>query len=146
MGVGATRVLFQVDNKMGVPMYRAIYDYIGVNPFAAFPSLHSAFPWIIALFAIKAWKKKALPILIFPFMVWFSAVYLGEHYVIDVVGGVLYATLAFIVACNRDRINGVSIFNVNVVAPILDRVGKGRIPIYQRSEQIYAATIRRILY
>jgi len=145
-GVGATRVLFQVDNKMGVPMYRAIYDYIGVNPFAAFPSLHSAFPWIIALFAIKAWKKKALPILIFPFMVWFSAVYLGEHYVIDVVGGVLYATLALIVACNRDRIKGVSIFNVNVVAPILDRIGKGRIPIYQRSEQIYAATIRRILY
>jgi membrane-associated phospholipid phosphatase len=151
-GVGATRVLFQVDNKLGVPMYKAIYDYIGVNQFAAFPSLHSAFPLIIALFAIKSWKKKALPILIFPCMVWFSAVYLGEHYVIDIIGGVLYATLAFILACNKDRIRGVSIFNVDVITPVLGRLGETRLPIYRKSEpiyrkseQIYTATIRRIL-
>jgi membrane-associated phospholipid phosphatase len=135
-----------VDNKLGVPMYRAIYDYIGVNQFAAFPSLHSAFPWIIALFAIKAWKKKALPILIFPIMVWFSAVYLGEHYVIDIIGGVVYATLAFIVACNKDRIKDVSIFNVEVITPILDRLGEGTLPAYPRSQPIYAMAIQRIVY
>jgi len=36
--------------------------------------------------------------LIFPFGVWFSAVYLGEHYIVDVIGGIVYATVAFVVA------------------------------------------------
>ena len=92
---GVTRVLFDVDKNIGVPVYRTIYDFIEPNQFAAFPSLHSAFPWLISLFALKIGKTKALPILIFPFGVWFSAIYLGEHYVIDVLGGIAYATLAF---------------------------------------------------
>ena len=64
--------------------------------FAAFPSMHSALPFLISLFAIKIWKKKALPVLIFPVGVWFSAVYLGEHYVVDVLGGIVYAVAAFV--------------------------------------------------
>jgi membrane-associated phospholipid phosphatase len=95
---GVTRVLFDVDKSLGVPVYRTVYDFIQPNKFAAFPSLHSALPWLIALFALKIGKVKALPILIFPFGVWFSAVYLGEHYIVDVLGGVAYATVAFILA------------------------------------------------
>ena len=57
----------------------------------------TALPLLISLFAIKIWKKKALPILIFPVGVWFSAAYLGEHYVVDVLGGIAYAVAAFIV-------------------------------------------------
>jgi membrane-associated phospholipid phosphatase len=30
--------------------------------------------------------------------VWFSAVYLGEHYIVDVIGGIVYASLAFFAA------------------------------------------------
>jgi membrane-associated phospholipid phosphatase len=93
---GVTRILFDVDKSLGVPVYRTIYDVIEPNQFAAFPSLHSAFPWLITLFALKIGKLKALPILIFPFGVWFSAVYLGEHYIVDVLGGIAYATVAFI--------------------------------------------------
>jgi membrane-associated phospholipid phosphatase len=93
---GVTRVLFDVDKSLGVPVYRTIYDFIEPNQFAAFPSLHSAFPWLISLYAFKIGKAKALPILVFPFGVWFSAVYLGEHYVVDVLGGIAYATLAFL--------------------------------------------------
>lgn len=128
-------------------MYRAIYDYIGVNLFAAFPSLHSAIPWLIALSALKTWKKNALPILIFPVMVWFSAVYLGEHYVIDVVGGVVYATLAFIMAYNKERIVRAKFsFGGNVADSILDSLGKVKLPICRRSEQMYALMVRRALW
>lgn len=95
-GVKATRILFQVDSSIGVPVYRTIFDYIQPNPFAAFPSLHSTYPWLISLFALKIKKAKALPILIFPIGVWFSAVYLGEHYIVDIIGGIGYATFAFI--------------------------------------------------
>ncbi len=95
-GVDATRVLMQVDHDIGLPFYGTIFNLIQANPFAAFPSLHAMYPWLISLFALKIQKAKALPILIFPFGVWFSAVYLGEHYVIDLVGGVVYATAAFL--------------------------------------------------
>jgi membrane-associated phospholipid phosphatase len=97
-GVNATRILLDVDHDIGAPLYRTIFDLIEPNQFAAFPSLHAAFPWLISLFALKIKKVKALPILVFPVGVWFSAVYLGEHYVIDVIGGIAYATIAFIVA------------------------------------------------
>ncbi len=33
-----------------------------------------------------------------PVGTWFSAVYLGEHYFTDILGGILYATVAFVVA------------------------------------------------
>jgi membrane-associated phospholipid phosphatase len=95
-GVKATRILFQVDHNLGVPIYRTIFDYIAPNSFAAFPSLHATYPWLISLYALKSWKTKASAVVLFPISVWFSAVYLGEHYVVDVIGGVAYATFAFL--------------------------------------------------
>ena len=95
---GVTRVLFDVDASLGVPVYRTVYNFLQPNQFAAFPSLHSALPWLIALYALKIEKIKAFPILVFPFGVWFSAVYLGEHYIVNVLGGITYATIAFIFA------------------------------------------------
>jgi membrane-associated phospholipid phosphatase len=51
---------------------------------------------LISLYALKIKKAKALPILVFPAGVWFSAVYLGEHYVVDLIGGIIYGTCAFL--------------------------------------------------
>jgi membrane-associated phospholipid phosphatase len=86
-----------VDANLGLPVYKTMFDFLSPNIFAAFPSMHSALPWLISLFALKLWKTKALPVLIFPIGVWFSAVFLGEHYFVDVLGGIAYATLAFVV-------------------------------------------------
>jgi len=94
-GVHASRILFQIDSEIGTPVYHTIFDFIQPNYFAAFPSLHATYPWLISLYSIKIKRIKALPILIIPIGVWFSAVYLGEHYVIDLIGGVLYSTSAF---------------------------------------------------
>ena len=85
-----------VDVSLGIPVYKTLFDFLSPNLYAAFPSMHSALPFLIALFSIKLWKKKGLPVLIFPIGVWFSAVYLGEHYVVDVVGGIAYSAIAFI--------------------------------------------------
>jgi hypothetical protein len=97
-GINAERILFQMDGVMGVPLYATIYAFIEPNPFAAIPSLHAAYPWVVSLYAIKIKRIKALPILIFPLGVWFSAVYLGEHYVIDMLAGVAYSTVAYFLA------------------------------------------------
>ena len=94
---GVTRILTgSVDANIGFPVYKTLFDFLSPNLYAAFPSMHSALPLLISLFAIKIWKAKALPILIFPVGVWFSAVYLGEHYVVDVLGGIAYAVIAFV--------------------------------------------------
>jgi len=85
-----------VDVSIGFPVYRAMFDFLSPNQFAAFPSLHSALPFLVSLFALRIWKLKAVPVLTFPVGVWFSAVYLGEHYVVDVIGGIFYATFAFV--------------------------------------------------
>jgi len=85
-----------VDVQLGLPVYRTLFDFLSANQFAAFPSMHSAMPWIVYLYAYKLWKWKSLPIAIIPVGTWFSAVYLGEHYFVDVVAGIVYATVAFI--------------------------------------------------
>ncbi len=85
-----------VDVQLGFPVYRWLFDFLNPNLYAAFPSMHSALPFLIFLFAFKIWKCKALPVLSLPVGTWFSAIYLGEHYVIDVFAGIMYATMAFI--------------------------------------------------
>jgi membrane-associated phospholipid phosphatase len=96
---GVARILTaSVDKNLGIPVYKTLFDYFGANQYAAFPSLHSALPWLIFLFAFYVWKWKSLPVLAFPIGVWFSAVYLGEHYVLDVLAGIAYATMAFVIA------------------------------------------------
>jgi hypothetical protein len=85
-----------VDVNLGVPVYKTLFDFLSPNLYAAFPSMHSALPWLVFLFAFKIWRWKALPVLSLPVGTWFSAVYLGEHYVVDVLGGIAYATMAFV--------------------------------------------------
>ena len=85
-----------VDVNLGIPVYKTLFDFLGGNLFAAFTSMHSAMPWLVFLFALKIWKWKSLPVLMIPVGTWFSAVYLGEHYFVDVLGGIAYATLAFV--------------------------------------------------
>ncbi len=96
-GSNVIRILTDsVDVNLGIPVYKTLFDFLSPNRYAAFPSMHSAIPWLVFLFAFKIWRWKALPVLAIPVGTWFSAVYLGEHYIIDVLGGIAYGTVAFI--------------------------------------------------
>lgn len=76
--------------------FSRIYSNLNPNQVAAMPSLHSAYPWL-AFLALRNFNKKIgyffLP---YPFLVWISVVYLGEHYVIDVLAGIFYATAVYL--------------------------------------------------
>jgi hypothetical protein len=75
----------------------SVYRYFGANLVAAVPSLHAAYPWLIFLFLhkkLKAWALLALP---YVFGVWFAVTYLGEHYAIDVIIGIIYACVAYLI-------------------------------------------------
>lgn len=65
------------------------------NPVAALPSLHAAFPWLVLLFAVRCFGKKGWLFLFYNAAVWFAVVYLSQHWVIDVIAGILWATAIF---------------------------------------------------
>jgi hypothetical protein len=75
-----------------------VYYRFNPNPVAAIPSLHAAYPLLVLLFALRFFKKRALFFVPYVLAVWFSIVYLGEHYVIDVVLGALYAIIFYVLA------------------------------------------------
>ena len=70
-----------------------------------------------------------------------------DSYVIDVIGGIAYATLAYIIACNKEKIvRGKITLGGNAIDSMMDSLGKVRLPVLQKNVQIYMPTIQRILY
>ncbi len=72
-----------------------IYHNFDPNLVAAIPSLHAAYPLLILLFAIRFFGWRASFFIIYVLATWVSIVYLGEHYVSDVILGALYALISF---------------------------------------------------
>jgi hypothetical protein len=62
------------------------------NPVAAVPSLHAAYATLVLLFAY-AWRGRIAALIAAPYTLgmWFTVVYLGDHYVADIIVGVAYA-------------------------------------------------------
>jgi hypothetical protein len=81
--------------------FPTIYSIVATDPVAAVPSLHAAMPLLIMLFIIKKYKKAGLLLLPYVLGTWFAVIYLGEHYFTDVVLGILYAALSFVIVDNR---------------------------------------------
>ncbi len=83
----------------GVHSVPNLYMHFNPNPVAAVPSLHAAYPTLDLLFVRKffGWRAAAL-FLIYPVSVWIGVVYLGEHYVFDVLLGILYGAGAYFVS------------------------------------------------
>lgn len=95
------QVLASFANPISVP---SIYQYFGANLVAAVPSLHAAYPLLIFLFVVRRLKYIGLLTLPYVLGVWFSVIYLGEHYFFDVIIGILYALCAFLMVIKRKEI------------------------------------------
>ncbi|MHB8571375.1 MAG: phosphatase PAP2 family protein [Candidatus Dormibacteria bacterium] len=78
------------------PVYSFLYGF-NPNKVAAFPSLHAAFPLLATLYAFRAFGRRAWPLIPYTAMVWVAIVYLGEHYVVDALGGAVFAVIAYLV-------------------------------------------------
>ena len=68
------------------------------NQVAAMPSLHMAFPTFIAAIGWWIWGRRSWPLLLIPPAVVFATIYLGHHYVVDLIAGAAYGLLATLVA------------------------------------------------
>ena len=84
---GSAAGLTRFDDYFNINVFRPLYEK-NANVFAAIPSLHAAYPIIVLLYGIR--QKLKLGIIIFAIFligIWFSAVYSGHHYVIDLIAG-----------------------------------------------------------
>lgn len=84
---------------MGIKDFSTFYANLSPNPVAAVPSLHSAYPALFVLFINRMYTfKKTWWVWFYPVSLWVGVTYLGEHYIIDVILGALYAVLAYVIA------------------------------------------------
>ncbi len=77
--------------------YLFSYTVYQINPnqVAAFPSLHAGYPFLAFLFARRAFGRIGWLMLAYSACVWFAIVYLADHYVVDILGGLAYAAVAY---------------------------------------------------
>jgi hypothetical protein len=81
----------------GYTLVTPLYHSFNPNPFAAFPSLHAAFPMLAAVYAWQRYRILALGLVLWTVAVWVSIVYLGEHYVVDAIAAIPYVAAATII-------------------------------------------------
>lgn len=73
-----------------------LQDAFDVNPIAAMPSLHAALPTLCVLIGAEIFGGAALVLLVgYLGLVYLAIIYLGEHYLVDVLAGALLASLVF---------------------------------------------------
>ncbi|HEU4903314.1 MAG TPA: phosphatase PAP2 family protein [Flavisolibacter sp.] len=94
---GNTAGLARFDNFFGISVFKGIYAKSS-NVFAAMPSLHAAYMMIVLFYGVK-FRLGFWNILFAIIMlgIWFSAIYSGHHYVLDILAGILCAVLGIIV-------------------------------------------------
>ncbi len=95
--VGAAKNLLVTGDKM---LPSALQTTQGVllsgesDIFAAFPSLHAAYATLFSVFMFKLGRKYGLVSLPIAGGVYFSIIYLGQHYLVDLLAGIAYAMLS----------------------------------------------------
>lgn len=94
---GNTAGLARFDEYFGINLFHSLYAKSS-NVFAAMPSLHSAYPVVVLYFGLKN-RLGLINVFFVLFMmgIWFSAVYTGHHYVLDVLAGITCALTGLLV-------------------------------------------------
>lgn len=129
---GITKIMDQSSRafptKIDLP---TVYHKFNPNPVAAIPSLHAAYPLLVLLFLVRFFKWKGFLFLPYLLAVWFSIVYLGEHYVIDVLAGAIYAVVFYILA--KEILHNVKFRSAIIRLLRLDKLAYGiRAFVYNR--------------
>jgi membrane-associated phospholipid phosphatase len=101
---GDPALLARVDALTGSHFFRKMYRDGGKVVFGTWPSLHAAWPYLVATFRPAPFPR-AHPLRIAMYLyvawVWWAAIYLQHHYLADVLGGALYAEAAMYIATPR---------------------------------------------
>lgn len=101
---GPVRVITELGAWSGYDNFSRVYQLVGEpNAVAAMPSLHTALTALVAFAVARMGRLRAITGYLYLFLMGFSLVYLGEHYVVDVLAGIAVAWLAW-KAAGRSRL------------------------------------------
>ncbi|MCK4844179.1 MAG: phosphatase PAP2 family protein [Candidatus Heimdallarchaeota archaeon] len=95
---GSAAGLLDLDELFGKNIFQNLYGALSSNQYAAVPSVHSAYALIVAIFAIRKWRRVGYIVLLWPIGMWFSALWLNHHYLIDIVWAVAYVLPVYFVS------------------------------------------------
>ncbi len=85
--------MVRFDQLLHFPYFQNIYAK-SAWLYGAIPSMHAGFPTLTFLWSLRSFRKLSPYLGVFMVWMWFSAVYLNHHYVIDLIVGVTYVVLA----------------------------------------------------
>jgi membrane-associated phospholipid phosphatase len=105
------RIMVEVGEKEWGKAWPVLYDTLGGNPWAAMPSLHFATAMMSAILLSESGFAEGLVGWTYAATLGFSLVYLGEHYVTDLIAG------AALVAAVR--------YGEPLAEPVVNEVNKG---------------------
>src|SRR4051794_18727089 len=85
------RIMVEAGSEFWGELWQRLYDSLGRNPFAAMPSLHFGTSVMAAHVLGQVGRKEAVAGWTYAAALGFALVYLGEHYVTDLVAGLALA-------------------------------------------------------
>lgn len=92
------RIMVEAGTEFWGELWQRLYDSLGRNPFAAMPSLHFGTSVMAAHVLGEVGRKEAIAGWTYAFGLGFALVYLGEHYVTDLIAGFALAEAVRIAA------------------------------------------------
>lgn len=115
------RIMVEVGEGTWRAAWPAMYEALGGNPWAAMPSLHFATSVQAALSLSEVGRKEGALGWGYASTLGFALVYLGEHYVTDLIAG------AFLVAAVRrgEKLAEPLVLSVNAALQRLERIASG---------------------
>ena len=91
------RISSQVWASLGIHDFPSFYNHISPNPVASVPSLHAVWATLLPIFVYKLYGRRwALLAAVYPFLIFVGTIYDGEHYAFDIIVGIIYALLAYV--------------------------------------------------
>jgi membrane-associated phospholipid phosphatase len=115
------RIMVEVGEETWGRAWPTMYDSLGGNPWAAMPSLHFATSVLAALLLAETGPVEAAAGWGYAATLGFALVYLGEHYLCDLLAG-----LALVVAVRKGEPLGEPVVRrVNAVVQRLERIANG---------------------
>jgi membrane-associated phospholipid phosphatase len=120
-GEGVRRIMVEVGEPTWGRAWERMYDALGGNPWAAMPSLHFATSLQAALSLSEAGKVEGALGWGYASTLGFALVYLGEHYVTDLIAGA-----ALVAAVRRgEPLAEPAVRRVNGILQRLERIANG---------------------
>ena len=90
------RISINIWASFGINNFSQVYDMASPNSVAAVPSRHAAWATLIALYTTSIFSNKYRYLIwVYPALIYIGTVYMGEHYVIDIILGIIVAVSCY---------------------------------------------------